>query len=90
MKAKIIIICFVMLNLFQQKEMKGQWVTIPDANFVAYLQANFPSCMNGNLMDTTCAGIIYETDMWYPNGVADLTGIQYFDSLKYLAIGGRP
>ncbi|HAP00939.1 MAG TPA: hypothetical protein DCQ93_03335 [Bacteroidetes bacterium] len=32
---------------------RAQWVTIPDPNFVAWLQAHCSSGMNGNLMDTT-------------------------------------
>jgi hypothetical protein len=39
---------------------KAQFVTIPDGNFVTWLNTNYPSCMNGNQMDTTCAQIIYE------------------------------
>ncbi len=64
---------------------KAQWVTIPDANFVAWLQVYYPSCMNGNLMDTTCSGIVNATTVTGLNyNVSDLTGIQYFDNLHFL------
>ena len=80
---KIIIIISLLLSF--QFGAKAQWVTIPDAHFVAYLQAHFPSCMNGNLMDTTCAGITSATYVNCANDtIADLTGIQYFDNLQNL------
>ncbi len=64
----------------------AQWVNIPDANFVSWLNANgYASCMNGNLMDTTCSTIINEDTLYYiSNNIYDLTGIQYFDNLTYL------
>ena len=76
--ATLLIVCSVTLC-------KAQWVTIPDPNFVAWLQANYPTCMNGNLMDTTCSGIMNATNVscGYQN-IFDLTGIQYFDNLDTL------
>ncbi|MEI7803072.1 MAG: hypothetical protein WCI97_10530, partial [Bacteroidota bacterium] len=64
---------------------KAQWVSIPDANFVTWLQSHYPTCMNGNLMDTTCSGIVNVTlvDCSYQN-ISDLTGIQFFDNLDTL------
>ncbi|GDX51458.1 hypothetical protein LBMAG27_05050 [Bacteroidota bacterium] len=63
-------------------------MTIPDANFVAYLQSVFPSCMNGNLMDTTCSEIVNATNLSFGGyNFYDLTGTQYFDSLDTLIIG---
>ncbi len=71
--------------LFFNTNVKAQWVAIPDANFVTYLQQNFPTCMNGNLMDTTCSDIVNVNylDCSYFN-IQNLDGIQYFDSLKNL------
>ncbi len=64
---------------------KAQCVTIPDTAFVTYLQANFPTCMNGNLMDTTCSGIVNAHIVFCNYGpIRDLTGIQYFDNLTTL------
>jgi uncharacterized repeat protein (TIGR01451 family) len=71
--------------LFQNPVLKAQYVTIPDAHFVTYLQTNFPSCMVGNQMDTTCAAITSATTLNCANdSIADLTGIQYFDNLSVL------
>ena len=81
MKTKITLICFLTAMNFASKAQN--YVTIPDANFAAYLQANFPSCMNGNLMDTTCAGIQNATSVnVYSMNIYDLTGIQYFSSIS--------
>lgn len=62
---------------------KAQLVTIPDANFVAYLQANFPSCMHGNKMDTTCIASVQFVSCVGRN-ISNLDGIQYFDNLLEL------
>ena len=76
---KIIFICLVSLLQFS---IKAQMVTIPDANFVTYLQANFPGCMTGNQLDTNCAANGGFSIMVVSNlNISDLTGIQYFHSL---------
>ncbi len=47
--------------------------------------------MNGNQMDTTCAGIVNRNNVDCSNkGIADLTGIQYFDDLLTLKCGIGP
>jgi uncharacterized repeat protein (TIGR01451 family) len=64
---------------------KAQWVTIPDTNFAAFLTLNYPSCMNGNQMDTTCTQITNAIQVDLPQLlISDLTGISYFDNLNYL------
>jgi len=69
---------------------KAQWVTIPDPNFVTMLQQLFPSCMNGNQMDTTCGGIVNATRInLTASNVSNLTGIQYFDNLNFLNFQGN-
>jgi uncharacterized repeat protein (TIGR01451 family) len=64
---------------------KAQFVTIPDANFVAWLQANVPSAMIGNQMDTTSLAVTSRTfvDVGSQN-IFNLNGIQYFKSLTNL------
>jgi hypothetical protein len=65
--------------------LKAQYVTIPDANFRTWLTTNYPACMSGNQMDTTCAAIINEDSVEVANlSIADITGISYFDNLEYL------
>ena len=63
----------------------AQYVTIPDTNFVAYLQANYPSAMIGNQMDTTDGSILNAYFLAFSNlSIQNLDGIQYFDALVYL------
>ena len=74
--------------LFCYSLTKAQFVTIPDAKFVAWLQANVPSAMTGNQMDTTNATVTSYTAINVENdSIGDLTGIQYFSSLKTLDCG---
>ncbi len=82
---KFLALVTCILLLAPYSSLKAQWVTIPDTNFVNWLQANIPSCMNGNQMDTTCSGVINRTKVNVANQpIADLTGIQYFDNLRTL------
>jgi uncharacterized repeat protein (TIGR01451 family) len=68
----------------------AQWVTIPDPNFVTYLQNNFGSCMNGNQMDTTCTSITTVTKVDCNNkNITDISGIEYFDNLDTLYCFGN-
>ncbi len=71
---------------FISMESKAQFVTIPDPVFVSYLQTVFPSAMSGNQMDTTSLSITqYGGDIdVHGIGIADLTGIEYFDRLTSL------
>jgi uncharacterized repeat protein (TIGR01451 family) len=78
--------CF--LFLLSVKESKSQYVNIPDTNFVNWLNNNgYSGCMSGNMMDTTCSLIVNAQSVMLPQFggyVMDLTGIQFFDSLKTL------
>jgi uncharacterized repeat protein (TIGR01451 family) len=79
---KLLLLLFILCLQFIPA--KAQWVTIPDPNFVNKLTLLYPSCMNGNQLDTTCTQIINEDSLtvnYVP--IADLTGIQYFDNLQY-------
>lgn|GEM_PF-4888324 len=77
-------ILFIAL-LFCINQAKAQFITIPDAKFAAWLQTNIPSAMSGNQMDTTDATVTtYTMISVESDSIGDLTGIQYFDSLKVL------
>ncbi len=63
---------------------KAQFVTIQDTSFVTWLQANIPSAMNANQMDTTSLAVttrtivdihVMQQQNYY---ITNLTGIQYF------------
>jgi len=76
---------FILLLLISIYTKAQNYVTIPDAQFAAWLNTYYPSCMNGNQMDTTCstiksAGAIYIMSQ----NITDLTGIKYFTSCKLL------
>ncbi len=76
---------FFLLSLLFCLSLRAQFVTIPDPNFVTYLQTNMPACMNGNQMDTTCSGITtYQVVNVSNKNISDLTGIQYFDAMVIL------
>lgn len=75
----------LLLMLCLATSLPAQWITIPDANFATWLQTNYPACMSGNQMDTTCTALVTANLVNVENkSIADLTGIQYFDSLKLL------
>ncbi len=74
--------------IFCLTSLRAQFVTIPDANFLTWLQTNVPTAMNGNQMDTTSMAVTLRTRIDIENlGITDLTGAQYFDSLKVLDCG---
>ena len=82
---KKLLLSFLILFCLHFTPAKAQWVTIPDANFVAKLTQLYPSCMNGNQMDTTCPLIVNETLLSInASGIYDLTGIEYFVNLLTL------
>jgi uncharacterized repeat protein (TIGR01451 family) len=63
----------------------AQYVTIPDPVFASFLNTQYPSCMNGNQLDTTSTGAI--SFMSITNlSITDLYGIQYFASMYQLNI----
>jgi uncharacterized repeat protein (TIGR01451 family) len=73
----------------------AQYVTIADTAFVNWLTTNYPTCMNGNQMDTTCSGIVNEVSvnvnnlMQLNSNIINLSGIQYFDNLDSLNCGSN-
>ncbi|MGZ3862354.1 MAG: T9SS type A sorting domain-containing protein [Bacteroidia bacterium] len=79
-KILLLFSCFAFVNA------NAQYVTIPDANFVTYLQTIIPAAMNGNQMDTTHTLVTTTTQTINVSNstITDLTGITYFKSLKYL------
>lgn len=80
MKKIIFILCIFITNILQTN---AQYVTIPDPNFVQYLQSNYPSAMIGNQMDTSSLNIINDTILDVSNlGIQNLDGLQYFNSLQ--------
>ncbi|MGQ0829918.1 MAG: DUF7619 domain-containing protein [Bacteroidota bacterium] len=79
-------ITIIFLLVFIGFKVKAQnYVTIPDANFVTFLQNKYPACMSGNQMDTTCASILNDTSLIVDNkNISNLTGVEYFKNLRHL------
>jgi Leucine-rich repeat (LRR) protein len=66
---------------------QAQYVTIPDANFRAFLQQSYPTCFNAQgQMDTTCNEVTTTTMMnCGTRSISNLDGVQYFDALRDLS-----
>ncbi|MFA7273680.1 MAG: T9SS type A sorting domain-containing protein [Crocinitomicaceae bacterium] len=84
-------ISIVLFSLFLSFIAKSQFVTISDVGFKNYLTFNYPSCMTGNQMDTTCPAILNALVVTISNSyaVTDINGIQYFDNLHTLDINNN-
>jgi uncharacterized repeat protein (TIGR01451 family) len=86
---KLILLFLVLVLKFAPA--KAQWVTIPDANFVTKLTQLFPSCMNGNQMNTSCSQIVNAMSLDVTNSnISNLSGIEYFMNLQTLNCGANP
>jgi uncharacterized repeat protein (TIGR01451 family) len=72
---------FIIFNL-HFLTLKAQWVTIPDPNFVNRLTQLFPSCMNGNQLNTSCSQVLSTSMLNVKNqNIADLSGVEHFVNL---------
>ncbi len=61
------------------------YVTIPDAQFVNWLQANYPAAMNGNQMNINSSAITGATMVLLNSkNISNLSGIEHFTSLSHL------
>jgi hypothetical protein len=87
MKTKILAVKFL-FTTFVFSNLYAQTVTIPDPEFVIYLQANYPACMTGDQLETSCPDIINATEIYLPNTVTDLFGIQFFLNASLLETNG--
>lgn len=86
MKKNLLKCLFIFLFCISFSKAKAQWVSIPDTNFVNWLNTYYSSCMNGNLMDTTCLWIVRQDTLLISNlNITNLDGVQYFDSLLLLS-----
>jgi len=82
---KKLLLSFSILFCLQLTTLKAQWVTIPDPAFVIQLTQQFPSCMNGNQLDTSCVEILNTTELNLMAGnLTNLSGIKHFVNLLTL------
>ena len=65
---------------------KAQYVEVQDQNFRTWLQEKYPSCFNGDMLDTTCFEVVNERSLFLPTAeilpIQSIKEIMYFDSLK--------
>ncbi len=83
--------CFLFLALYLfSGNLKAQNnIVIQDTSFARILRERFPTCINGNLMDTTCADLKNASDFSISsNTIVNLNGIQFLTGLKTLFITG--
>lgn len=77
----------VVTFLFASQATQAQYVNIPDANLVNMLNNQYPGCISGSMMDTTCSAIVNASVVdLHGNYIADFTGIQYFDNADSLIV----
>ena len=83
MKTRLLALAMLLCTTFATK---AQYVTIPDAGFRNFIiNAGMGTCLNGNQLDTTCMLIRSRTTIDCSGyAIANLDGIQYFDSLLSL------
>jgi len=77
-------ICVFTLVFGFHTSTKAQMVYIPDANFRAYLNSKFPTCMVGDSINSTCPAVLAAIKIDVSNrGISNLSGIEVFvnDSL---------
>ena len=83
------LLLLALLGCMDVNKVQAQYVTIPDIYFANWLQSNYPSCMNGNQLDTSCAAVLSATNVNFYNlgggsGRRTLDWIQYFKNLDTL------
>lgn len=84
----LLCLLFLLTGSFQTQ---AQYVYIPDPNFRAFLQDEYPGCMVGDNLDTTCNAVTSNINLYLDNlGISDLTGIRYFDNLTSLYSSDNP
>jgi uncharacterized repeat protein (TIGR01451 family) len=85
-KIRLLILLHFTLSIFNSAT--AQYVNIPDVNFRIWLTQLYPGCMSGSQLDTTCTEIINEDSVLVGGlSLTNLSGIEHFDSLKFLKCG---
>ena len=88
MKTKVLLV----FSLFLLARVStAQYVTIPNANFRAFLKQSYPTCFNSqDMMDTTCSAVLTATSIACNfKSIANLQGIRYFKGLINLDCSGN-
>ena len=89
---KLSLLLFLTATLLFSTPSKAQYINLPDTFWRTFLFGHgFSSCINGMLLDTTCAtlssAISLNCSHW---NVTTFTGLQYFSNLDTLIIQDNP
>ncbi len=80
---------FVLVLL--QFSARGQFFAIPDANFRAYLLAQYPSVLNGSQQLILANAKVLNSSISCTNlGITNLSGIEYFYKVTMINCSGNP
>lgn len=78
------LIPLIFLVVFVGVDVRGQLALIPDPNFRAFLQVQYPSCFVNDSLDTQCSEVVQESFLDLSNtDVIDLSGLEYFANLEH-------
>ena len=76
---------FTFFLVFTTATVLAQSVYIPDPVFRDYLDTVYPNCMSNGNLDTQCADVLNETELYVDGlGISDLTGAEHFVNLQVL------
>ncbi|MEP7264713.1 MAG: T9SS type A sorting domain-containing protein [Bacteroidota bacterium] len=80
---------FLLLIIVSSFQITYAQITIPDPNFAAFLQTNFPAAMTGNVLDDQHPSVTGAQGMVIMmTQVGDFTGLEAFVNLQMLNISG--
>ena len=71
---------------------EAQYVSVPDTNFRNYLITNFPTCMSGNLLDTSRAAADTSAAYFHADymNIVSFEGMQYFKLISDFSCRHNP
>lgn len=79
-------ITFLIFALLFGVKSESQIVTIPDPEMVSFFTINYPSCIVGDQLDTSCPDILAATLVSVAAPIYDLTGLQYFVNAQKIVL----
>lgn len=78
----------VLLCLLINTKGIAQWVTIQDSVMSQWLNSYYPACMNGNDLDTTCAGTVSDSIVNTLNLMQSTFGLNFFTNVHTIYFNG--
>ncbi len=86
---KLFAVLLLVLLISSKIKAQAPTYTVTDPNFLAFLNTNFPQCMTGNVITTTCAimAITWPATINVSGlGISNLWGIQAFCSTDFVCL----